>query len=108
MRQGIHFFRTRKWMVFAIVLVQVFLSMSFWAFKGKSVAKDLPIPTGVLSYIEERKKSKDIDEIINNFNLMKQNGKWDESLQMLETGIQKFPDSDKLHTYKGGWYFDKG
>jgi len=49
----------------------------------------------------------EIDEMVRKSNDLKAQKKWDEALKVLDEGLLKYPKSDKLHTFKGGWYFDQ-
>lgn len=51
--------------------------------------------------------AREIDEIVERSNKLKEEKKWDEALAVLDEGLKKYPKSDKLHTFKGGWYFDQ-
>jgi len=51
---------------------------------------------------------REIDDIINRSNQFKAIGNWTLALDELDKGIAKYPWSDKLATYKGGWHYDQG
>jgi hypothetical protein len=45
---------------------------------------------------------------VNLSNRHKAERNWTLALEALDRGLRKYPRSDKLATYKGGWHYDQG
>jgi len=56
---------------------------------------------------ELRESEGAINDFINRAQGLKNEKKWDEAMAVLNEGLAKFPNADKLLGHKGGWYFDK-
>lgn len=102
--------------LYAILFLGVFLYLNADGTPGKKIippggappsrSPPPPSPLNVLSFRENSEK--EIDEIIERSNFYKATGNWTLALELLDKGLAKYPWSDKLATYKGGWYYDQG
>eukprot|EP01117_Protostelium_nocturnum_P020129 TRINITY_DN8928_c0_g1_i1.p1 TRINITY_DN8928_c0_g1~~TRINITY_DN8928_c0_g1_i1.p1 ORF type:complete len:696 (+),score=160.97 TRINITY_DN8928_c0_g1_i1:96-2183(+) len=57
--------------------------------------------------LDKDENNKEIDDIVDESERMKKSKRMEDALKLLNGGIEKYPNSNKLAAHKGGYYWDK-